>query len=102
MKVFASAALGAVSDKSLLLMSIPSVLERHPGEFRTPDAHPANEKFVPFATSEFHGGPTGVDEGSGLKTKLVKVAVTVPADPVFIDPIGVAHAFEANSRTSTA
>src|SRR5262245_667572 len=56
---------------------IPSVTARGP---------PVKASVVPLPTSEFQGGPGGVDEGSESKATLVMVTVIVPAEPVFRSP----------------
>jgi|GEM_PF-5691945 len=75
---------------------------RHPAVPRTPLGHPANIKDVPFATSPFHGGPAGFDDGSVLIVIEVAVYVIVPPEPVSRVPIITADAgiAEENSRTT--
>jgi len=80
-----------------LFTSIASVDDKHPAEPRTPE-QPAKARLVPFATSEFHGGPAGLDEGSVLNITEVSDTVTVPADPVFKVLITLAEAFETKSK----
>jgi len=98
-KLLASAAEGAITVRSLLLMYIPSPTPRGP---------PIKLKLVPVATSELHPFPSvvvqpgeGKATGSLLKIKLFSDNVAVPVDPVSRVWSTLPEAFETKSRLPT-